>query len=298
MQRSTILAALVLASLSAQSALAQEKLAWKFKEGDKFYIEEKATVKQTTKVLGNEEYKEEVQTNLVSFQVLKKTDDAVVLVQTIEEMKTELIKGKDDPQAAATLEKMRGAKFTITLNNKGEITKFEGYDAFITKLSDGDANVEKVLRAVLPPDTFKKMAAQSFSMLPPKAVKKGDTWDRETNISMGPMGSLKAKHTFKYEGTEKDLDIITNAAKLEYVAPKGDGGGLPFKILKGNMMAEKSAGKTLFDRKLGRPVQDNTTIVLKGSMTMEILGMELDVDIHLNQTSVTRVFTKKTSEKK
>src|SRR5207253_605721 len=115
-----------------------------------------------------------------------------------------------------------------------------GYDAFVRKLSDGDAQVEKLLRAVLPVDTFKKTAEQSFAMLPGKAVSKGDTWDRETSISMGPLGSLKANHRYQYDGKEKDLDVISSLAKLTYVAPKGDGGGLPFRILKGEMKAENA----------------------------------------------------------
>jgi hypothetical protein len=297
MQRYTALAALVIGSLLAGPALAQEKLAWKFKEGDKFYIEDKATVKSTIKVLGNTEYKEEIQTNIASIQVQKVTADGVILLQTLEEIKTDLIKGKGDPQEAQILEKMRGAKFTITLNNKGRITKFDGYDEFIVKLSNGDAQAEKVLRAILPVDTFKKTTEHAFSMLPEKPVSKGDTWDREMSISMGPLGSLTAKHTFKYDGKDKKLDVISGTAKLTYAPPKGDGAGLPFKILKGEMKAEKATTRTLFDNQLGRVHQESASIVLRGSMTMEIMDMKLDLEIHLDQSSVTRVLTTNPSSK-
>lgn len=297
MQRFMALATLVIVSISAGPAVAQEKLAWKFKEGDKFYVEETATVKQTTKVLGNTELKEEIQTNLMSFLVMKKTADGVVLVQTIEETKIDRIQGKGDPGEADTLEKMRGAKFTITLNNKGQITKFEGYDDFIAKLSKGDAEVEKVLRAILPADIFKKTAEQSFSILPGKAVSKGDTWDREMSISMGPLGSLKVKNSFKYEGKEKEMDVISKTGTLTYQAPKGDAAGLPFKVLNGTMKAENAKGRMLFDNKLGRPSQDKTSMVIRGALTMEILDMQVTVEIDSEQSSVTRVSTKKPGTK-
>jgi hypothetical protein len=204
MQRFIVLAALTFA-LFTGAARAQEKLAWKFKEGDKFYIEEKTTVKQTIKVLGNTEEKEEQQTNLVSFLVKKKAADSIVMVQTIEELSTETKVGKQDPGTQDVLDKMKGHQFTITINNQGKITKFEGYDSLIGKISNDNEEVEKVLRAILPVDFFKKTSEGAFSMMPDKAVNKGDSWKRETKMSMGPIGGFNIVHNYKYEGNEKDL---------------------------------------------------------------------------------------------
>jgi hypothetical protein len=295
MHRTIVSAALALALLPGALA-AQEKLAWKFKEGEKFYLEEKTTIKQTIKVLGNDEEKEEEQLNLVSFLVKKKTADGVVLVQTIEKLKSETKRGKEDPNTQQILEKMTGHQFTITLNNQGKITKFEGYNSLIEKISDNNPDVEKVLRAILPVDFFKKTSESQFSMLPDKAVAKGDAWQREMNMSMGPIGGFKIVHTFKHEGEEKGLTAIGSSAKLDYIVPKDDG-GLPFKITKGKMQAETAKGRLLFDNKLGRLDRDNTTIVLRGAMTIEIMNMEIDMEMHMEQTTVTRVLATKPGEK-
>ena len=280
MQRITLLTAIILVSLLADSAHAQESLAWKFKEGDRFYLEEKTTVKESIKVLGNTEEKEEVQLNVVSFVVQKKTADSVVLVQTIEELTTDVKKGNADPMAQQMLDKMRGHQFTITLDPKGKITKFEGYDSLIAKLSGNDAKVAKTLRAMLPVDFFKKTSEGAFTMMPDKAVKKGDAWQRETSMSMGPLGNFKAVHNFKYDGTENGLAVILSTPKLDYLPPTGDGAGLPFKIVRGNLKAENAKNRVLFDYQLGRLRQDTG-------------GMQLEVEMVMEQSSVVRVLATK-----
>jgi hypothetical protein len=293
MRRFSVFAALILAGLPIGSAIGQEKLAWKLNEGDKFYIEEKTTGKQTIKVAAYTEEKEETQSNLISFHVQKKIDDGYILVQTIEELKTEVKKGKSDPNAQQLLEKMQGHQFTITLNDKGQITKFQGYDRLIDKLSNNDPDVAKLLRAILPVDVFKKTSEQAFGLLPDKSVNKGDTWHRTTNLSMGPMGSFKAIHSYKYEGDEKGLAVITSTAKLDYVAPKGDTAGLPFKVIKGNLKAENAKNRLLFDNKLGRPKQDSGSATIRGTMTMEISDMQVEMDLFIEQSSVFRVLNKR-----
>jgi hypothetical protein len=284
-----LVAACVLGGLFVDSASAQEKLAWKFKEGDRFYLEEKVSIKQTIKVLGTTEEKEEDQLNVVTFLVKSKTKDSIILVQTIEELKTDTKKGKADPGGQQVLDKMRGHEFTITINNKGEITNFEGYESLMKKMSGDDPNVEKVLRSILPVDFFKKTSQQTFSMLPDKAVGVGDTWQREMNMSMGPMGGFKVVHSYKYDGDEKGLAVISSTAKLDYIAPKGGDAGLPFKIIKGNMKAENAKNRILFDNKLGRPRSDIGSATIRGTMTMEIANMEVEMELHLEQTSRTRV---------
>src|SRR5438105_4069012 len=84
--------------------------------------------------------------------------------------------------------------------------------------------------------TVKQNSEASCSMMPEQALKKGDTWERESNMSMGPIGSFKVGHSYKYEGDEKNLAVISGTAKLDYLPPK-DAAGLPFKITKGKMQA-------------------------------------------------------------
>ncbi|HJT78548.1 MAG TPA: hypothetical protein VJ739_15190, partial [Gemmataceae bacterium] len=84
LSRCGIGAALVLAAL-AGPAPAQVTLQWKFKEGDKFYLESVSILKQSMKTL-NKELKQDIeQTTLFSFTVQKKdSDNNAVLQATIE----------------------------------------------------------------------------------------------------------------------------------------------------------------------------------------------------------------------
>jgi hypothetical protein len=296
MNRFTIPAVLVLAGLLAGSARAQDKIAWKFKEGDKFYLQENTTTKQTIKVLGNAEEKEEVQYNLVSFHIKEKTDDKVVIVQTMEELSTKTERGKQDPLTEKMLEKLKGHQFTITIDKNGKMTKFEGYESLIKKISNDDPMVEKTLRAILTADTFKKTAENTFTMLPDKAVKKGDTWNRETQMSMGPIGSFKINAKYTYDGMEKDLAVIQGTSTLTYSAPKDDG-GLPFKISKGNIDATNAKTRLLFDSNLGRPSSEHTTLALKGNLTLAIGEMEVEMTLEMEQRTDSKVSTTRPEKK-
>jgi len=131
LQRACWQAALVLATL-ALPAGAQVKLEWKFKEGDKFYVENVSTLKQAVKTR-DKMVKENVSTTIVSrMTVKKKTRSSVLLEQKVETVKA---RGKGDlGQAAELIGKMKGAVFTITLDRAGKITKFAGYKELVEKI--------------------------------------------------------------------------------------------------------------------------------------------------------------------
>ncbi len=283
------LAAAICVSLLTAPAIAQVSLQWKFKEGARFFAEETTNVKQTTTVMNKVQEKHEIQYTLVSFFVEKVTPEHVVLVQTIEELKNELLKGDPQPEDEEVLKKMKGSKFTITLNTSGQITRFEGYDALVNKLSDGDDNIARAFRAILPKEALQKIAEGSFAWSPTKAVKKGDTWQRISQIPLGPLGSLKANQKFTYAGKQKDLDVVGLVSELTYLPAKKDNPDVPFKIIRGDLKAEKATGTILFDPKLGRPTQESAAITLRGKMTVEVLNMEIEVELYQEQTMVTRI---------
>ena len=62
------------------AALGQTTLQWKFKEGDKFYVEEKMVSKNTTVVAGTTTVQEQTETRISSFLVKSRTKDGVILM--------------------------------------------------------------------------------------------------------------------------------------------------------------------------------------------------------------------------
>src|SRR5881628_1560777 len=104
-------ALLALAGLG-MPAYGQTTLEWKFKQGDKYYVEEISTVKQIISVLGKDINQSTKSTNLTSYTVKNVDADGATL-----EMKFESIKAKtegDQPGGdfmEKIQEKMKGATF-------------------------------------------------------------------------------------------------------------------------------------------------------------------------------------------
>src|SRR5262249_51794720 len=128
--------ALVLSGMTVP-AYGQDKLAWKFKEGDKFYLENVTGMKQTIEVAG-QEIKQEIDATMVArFTVKKKTKDGVEMAVKYESVKA---KGKGQGIEAVTkiMELIKGAEFTFTLDKDNKVTKFTGYDELIKKITKDD----------------------------------------------------------------------------------------------------------------------------------------------------------------
>src|SRR5262249_10033266 len=106
----------------AVPAFGQGKLEWKFKEGDKFYLEERSNLKQTMKFMGSDLKQELDHTRLTSFTVLKKTDEGLVLEQKIESVKITRASGSAKPEGNL-LKELEGATFKVYFNSKMKVIK-------------------------------------------------------------------------------------------------------------------------------------------------------------------------------
>jgi hypothetical protein len=284
--------ALAVLALAVPSALAADavKLELKFQEGDTFYIETTNNTKQTMEFAGMKQESDSESTTVTRFKVLKVDKDATVIEQKIESMKNKTSGGL--PGADKIMDSLKGQTFKLTLNAKGEVTKLEGYDEFMKKLgSDNDATA-KLLKSFMSEDTLKASAAESFAFLPDKAVNKGDTWKRTQAVPLGPLGNLKGETTYTDKGPGKDGQEITFEQTLAYSPPKEDDAGLPFKITKGEMKAEKASGTMVFDVSKGRLVRTDSTMKMKGSLTFEVAGTSTTLNLELAQNSKSRVSDK------
>src|SRR5262249_22688889 len=107
----------------------------KFKEGDTFYIENVGNSKMTMEFAGVKNEQDSDTTIVTRFKVVKSDKDETVVEQKIEKFKTKssgLGSGADK-----IMDSLTGVTFKMTINPKGEVTKFEGYDEFIKKLKTG-----------------------------------------------------------------------------------------------------------------------------------------------------------------
>src|SRR5262245_8361942 len=101
---------------TAGPAFAGIKVQWKFKEGDRFYLEEKTVRKQTTKFMGSDIDKQDMSfMRLTRFTVLKKTTTALVLEQKIEKLRVDQ---SNNQKSSRLLRDLEGATFKITLDDR------------------------------------------------------------------------------------------------------------------------------------------------------------------------------------
>jgi uncharacterized protein DUF6263 len=273
---------------------AQVTLAWKFEEGETLYIENIETQKMSleymdkdNKVTKNKQ--ETVTTTISSLKVQKNTALGTILDLTIESLKTK-VNGKEAAKDAKRAEKIKGSVFTITLNPAGKITKLLGYEDYIKKLADGDEAEEKVARAAFPEEALKKSLEDSFNFLPGRPVKKGETWKQDAVVPMGLFGSFKVVKTFTYQGQEEGGDTIGFASAMTYMPPSGEGAVV--KVIKGSLKAEEGKGSFLFNTAKGRLIKGGNRLIIKGAMTVEIMGMQQNMELSVDLATSIRILDK------
>lgn len=284
---------LVLGGLVAP-AQAQVNLQWKLKEGDQFYLEEVSNAKQNMKVMGQEVKQDQTVTTIFLITVVKKNaDGSMVLEQKFESMKTEVVGG---PPRDNIDKQIQGGTVRLHVSPKMEVTKLEGYDELVQKVVGNDAKAQQMFKLMMSDDTLKKKLAEQFEFVPGMAVKPGDKWQRKAELSLGPIGVMKIERDFTYEGADmlggKKLDKIAMTGVGSYALPKGDGGGFPFKVTKGELKIDGMKGTIHFDAAAGRLVQAEAKTNMKGALTISTMGADVEMDMVVDSNMRLRVLDK------
>src|SRR5262249_49501436 len=153
-------------------AHAQVQMEWKLKEGDKFFLETVGTLKQQMRTQSKEMKQDQELTAVFALTVEKKNaDNTAVLEEKVEALTVKNAAGL----AAGTDEKFNqqlvGTAFKVTLNPRGEVVKFEGYDDLVKKLAGDDPAFRKAVQSVTPEEQFRISVSEAFGFLPDKPVK-------------------------------------------------------------------------------------------------------------------------------
>jgi hypothetical protein len=303
MNKRSFLGAALAAVVLAVPAPAQDQLAWKFQAGDNFTVQSEMRMKQTVKANVIDRSDDVNMTIIVGFAVKSVSGKEVVLEQSFESAKAD-----GGPQASAVedaLDKLKGVKITFTLDTeKQEVVKIEGVKEVLRKLTEDNPQAAPIMSGILGEDAMKQQVSGLFTFLPAKPVKEGDTWDRTTRTSLGPLGGFKNEEKLTYAGkAEKDgktLAKITSTTKVTYTTPKeGDpkeNPGLPFEIKTADFKAEDMRTTYWFDPSTGRLHSSETKNKLKGTMTLSVAGMELSMEMEQEQEATVKVTAKKTAK--
>ncbi|QEL15753.1 DUF6263 family protein [Limnoglobus roseus] len=287
----SLVASLVLAIAFAPPQADGVSLKWKMNVGDTFYAQSVVGLEQTVTAAGKDVEQKQDQTAVSRYKVTKADKDGYTLEQTILQS---IIETNILPGGAGDLsKKLRGATFTITLDDQLKVKKFEGIDDLIQKLGANDPKVKPLLAATLNEDAMKKSVQDLFYCGPDKIVKVGDTWKREDTLPLGPLGDMTLAMEYKYAGSKAGTEDIVLSGKATYAAPKKDAGGaLPFKVVNADLKTEKMAGNLSFDSKAGRLKESTMEMKMSGTLTLAINGMEVAMDLKQKIVGKTTILDK------
>jgi hypothetical protein len=267
---------------TAVPAHGQVTLAWKWKPGDKVYLESTNNTKMNLKFMGTAFGHQGKTTTLDSFKVLK-DGASVVLQRTIESMAAQG-EGPGAAEGAKLAEQMRGATLTVTLDpGQQKITKMEGAADVIRRANPGGA-VGDAAGTINEANLREEMEELLTGYLPPRPVQPGDTWKRRSQLSLGPFGSFNLDGTLTYKGPEtvkgKVLQRIDATWVPTFVPPKkaAAAGGLPFQLTKVEFKGEPIKGTYWFDNEAGRLARLTRKFAAKGTMTASVGGQELPLE--------------------
>src|SRR5262249_27375514 len=124
-----------------------------------------------------------------------------------------------------------GSKFKLTISPDLKVIKIEGRDEFLSKLTKANPQMEPLLKQILGDEALKQMAEPAFAAVPAMPVKKGATWEKKSQMNMGPIGTYDTTYKYTYEGKDGKLDKLKVDTTLAYQPPGANTSGtLPFKI--------------------------------------------------------------------
>ncbi len=317
MNQRRIVLSLLFFAVALLPARAQEAdLTWKFKKDAKFYQEMKTETDQDMKVQGSTDVKQKQSQTFIFEWTATDVDDKkkeVTLKQKIVGLKMAIEIGgskinydstEKQPGASTNplnkfFEALNEAAFKIVLDTeKMTVKSIDGQKEFVDKLGAANPQMKPLLDKILGEKALKDMAEPMFAALPGVKKKKGDSWTRDSDLDMGPIGSYKTKYTYTYAGPDKKNEVIKVKTDLTYKAPAGDAGGLPFRIKSATLKSTDGGGDIIFDPMAGWVVSQKMSLTLTGELAIEIGQQTTDVKLEQKQTTTITTFEKNPIEKK
>lgn len=255
-------------------ASAQTRLEWQFVKGQVLEAERIVSQVQTVEIKGKEFKQERRSTWQVRVEVEGREGDGFQVSATLNRVEhkvagagaTEII----DPKLH---EKMQGSKFTMVVNARGQVRSLKGYDDMLKKMAAGNKERLKALQITFPEELLAEHFADLFGPLPEKPVSRGDTWQRGAAEPIPHFGMLRSTFRYTYDGKAAGLERISYAIQTTYEVPKDDKMVL-FRLVKGDIKAEKGQGKIVLDNEAGHLLEHDRSMLLRGTLTIESMDRQ------------------------
>ncbi len=267
-----------------------------------FYQEQYTSTKQTMKVLGQEVVQDQKQTFLIEWTVKEKEAGIFVVVQKIVHVDMTIDIGgnkityksnqANQPKNPMTdfFEQLRKSSLTFYVNADLTVKEIKNRDEFIKGLGAINPQMQGLLNAILSDAALKKMAEPTWYAFPAKGeIPASKTWDKTSELDLGPIGKYKTKFDFTHKKSEGGKDTIGIVTKLDYTAPS-DKAGLPFVIHSAKLSTKNGKGEAIFDRAKGRFDSTEISMELDGTLEIEVGNMKTIVELKQEQTAKSTTF--------
>jgi hypothetical protein len=269
-----------------QSQYSPVKLAWKFKEKDRFTLESQVSQVELRRIEG-QLHRDVLRVQIISsFTVSKVLEDkSVVLDQKIDDARY-LFDGTDRVNAALQADlfaKLSGATFRITLTDEGKVRQFEGYEELVQRIAKNNPQDAERFKMMVKEEAMKTATEEGFGCFPKETVRPGEKWTRPLHIPVPPAGSLKGELTYKLLSVTKGKARITAKCESSEFQP----GDTALAGVKCEFALDARDSTLLFDIDKGRLTSSETTTRYKG----KVIGAPMEgaipmtlLDVELQQT--------------
>jgi hypothetical protein len=273
----TLIAVLLLvpASAWAQTSAKPVQLAWKFKEGEKFWVDTQTRIEQNQQSGGQSLTNIVILRTITSFVVKKITEtNFVELEAKIESTRYNNVNQTPDGEKMSTLYgRLQGASFRIILSPERQVQKLDGYNEWLQKLSliVPAAEVDR-LRALIPETDIRNAISEGFAFLPEYPLSVGQQWRKKSELNLAPAGSLSCNLTYTYRGTaDKGRDKVTieskEPGKFALNASASTAGS------QSTFALENRTGTIFFNNAIGKLDQAEHTYQTRGTVSFPAVGL-------------------------
>lgn len=291
------------ALLSGQTASAQVTLTYQFPDGGKAVTAARVTTHQILTIAGMPlETKATQVVQVESTNGARDADGNLTVKEKITRVKTELSTPAGDleydsnePDAPPpgtqidfildAFKAMVNSEFTTVYDKNNHVTAVKGRDSILDKVDD---TVKALMQSQLEEDHLVETANQEMAKIPSTPVSPGDTWDRTEVAHLEAGQKLTFKTTYKYEGVVdkagRKLHKIS-ATTSDVSLTQDDTVESPVKIKDSDLNVAESESSYHFDDQMGQFVISESSIQIKGTVTLEAGGNELpgELDLTLKQ---------------
>jgi hypothetical protein len=282
--------------VAGASRAAEERLAWKWKPGESFYVEMTIDVADTTELpeLGRLSLKEAHAVTLV-LQVTPGSTakgDRIPLDVVIRSLK--ITRGPLNWDAG--LKRLVGGKFTAAVNSKGQVQGPAEIDGLVKRpgWAAGKVPADAGLGTAFVRSFCTHVISEAILPLPDQPARKGIAWQYRRPQGTGLFTRVTLDKTFTDEGTVKEGDAGVRLRKVSVkgsvqVAPAGISDRVPYHVTKAEVKEQDGKGTAFFDLARGRLVRSEMRLETRVALTLRMGGKPFLADSKRVQKVTVRV---------